>query len=213
MAVKTKICGLKTNEAVDAAVTGGAAFVGFVFFPPSPRFIEFDQARLLSERIPGNIQKVALTVNETVDRIGEILSHAPIDILQLHGSESPGHVRALKERFSLPVMKAIPISSAEDLERAQQYEGVADYFLFDTKAPKDATRPGGNAVSFDWNLLTDFESPTPWMLAGGLTKDNVAEAVRVTGAKYVDLSSAVEDAVGIKNPDKITDFLFRTSKL
>mgnify|MGYP003948933809 CR=1 FL=1 len=213
MAIKTKICGLKTSEAVEAAVRGGAVYVGFVFFPPSPRFLELKQARLLSEKIPNTVQKVALTVNETMEGFAEILSQVPIDILQLHGSESPDFIRELKARFSLPVMKAIPISSADDLKKAEIYEGVADFLLFDAKAPKDATRPGGNAVSFDWNLLADYSGSTPWFLAGGLTKENMEEAVRLTGASLIDLSSGVEEAIGVKNPAMISDFLFRTSKL
>ena len=214
MAIGTKICGLKTAEAVEAAVAGGAAYVGFVFFPPSPRYLEVEQAKVLAEAIPENVKKVALLVEESPDRIAEILKIVPIDILQFHGQESPAYVAEMRERFSLPTMKAIAVSDAEDLEQAQsQYESVIDYFLFDAKPPKGATRPGGNAVTFDWSLLANFQTSVPWFLAGGLTKENVGEAVSASGARLVDLSSAVEESPGVKNPSLIRDFLFHTSKL
>ncbi len=207
MLVEVKICGLKTPDAVDAAVDAGADMVGFVFFGRSPRNIDITLASDLMARVPKGITKVALTVDADDMLLADITENTSVDLLQLHGSESPAHVADLKKRFGLPAMKVFPISAAGDLTATKAYEDIADILMFDAKPPKDATRPGGNAVVFDWTLLRGFTSPKPWMLAGGLTPENVADAVRISSAKIVDVSSAVEDAPGIKNPDKIRAFI------
>jgi phosphoribosylanthranilate isomerase len=207
MTVKVKICGLTTPEAVDAAVNAGADMVGFVFFEPSPRNIEISQSAKLMARVPDGITKVALTVNAKKTLLSDIVTKTTADLLQLHGDESPDHVDAIKERHDIAVMKMLPVSDYGDLDATAAYEGIADSLLFDAKPPKDATRPGGNAVTFDWTILQGFECSCPWVLAGGLTADNVAEAVRISGAEIVDVSSAVEDAPGVKNADKIGAFI------
>ncbi len=207
MTIMVKICGLKSPEVVDVAVEAGADLVGFVFFGPSPRNLEPAVAAALMDRVPDGVIKVALTVDADDALLEDIVTNTSVDLLQLHGSETPEHVVALKARFGLPMMKTIPISSAADLEAARAYEQSADKLLFDSKPPKDATRPGGNALAFDWKVLQDFSSPLPWMLAGGLTADNVADAVRISGATEVDVSSAVEDTPGVKNADKIRAFI------
>jgi len=207
MSISVKICGLKTPEVVDAAVNAGADFVGFVFFGPSPRNIDTAMAAELMARVPDGVTKVALTVNADDALLADIVENTSAQLLQLHGSESPEHVTALKARFGLPVMKMLPVSGIADLAAAKDYECVADKLMFDAKPPKDATRPGGNALSFDWTVLQGFTSPLPWMLAGGLTAENVADAVRISGATEVDVSSGVEDAPGVKNTDKIRAFI------
>ena len=207
MTTNIKICGLKTPEIVDAAVEAGADMVGFVFFGPSPRHLETSVAGPLMARVPDGVLRVALTVGASDELLADIAGNTTAQLIQLHGSESPERVRDIKVRYGLPVMKMLPISEASDLATAADYEGVADKLLFDAKPPKSATRPGGNAVAFDWNILANFKSPTPWVLAGGLTPENVSEAIRISGAKAVDVSSWVEDAPGIKNADKIRAFI------
>ena len=202
-----KICGLRETEHVDAAVDAGAGLTGFVFFPPSPRNITIEEATALTRRVPAGIGKVALTVDADDAFLAAIVAGAGIDTLQLHGSETVARVRHIKSVYGLPVIKALPVSSAADITDARAYEGDADMLLFDAKPPKDATRPGGNAESFDWSILTDARWPGPWMLAGGLDPDNVAEAIRRTRATDVDVSSGVEDKPGRKNPEKIRAFL------
>jgi len=205
--LSVKICGLKTPEAVNAAVQAGADMVGFVFFGPSPRNLDIGVAAELMARVPDGVTKVALTVDADDRLLADIVKNTSVQLLQLHGTESPEHVAALKARFGLPVMKMLPVSGVADLAAAADYEGVADKFLFDAKPPKEATRPGGNALAFDWKVLQGFTSPLPWMLAGGLTAENVADAVRISGATEVDVSSGVEDAPGVKNTDKIRVFI------
>jgi len=207
MTVIVKICGLKTPEAVDAAVNAGADMMGFMFFGPSPRNLDTTTAAELMARVSDSVTKVALTVDADDALLADIVENTSAQLLQLHGSESPGHVTALKARFGLPVMKMLPVSIAADLAAAKDYEGVADRLLFDAKPPKDATRPGGNALAFDWKVLQGFTSLLPWMLAGGLTAENVAAAIRISGATEVDVSSGVEDAPGVKNTDKIRAFI------
>jgi len=207
MRPKVKICGLKTPGVVDAAVNAGADMVGFVFFGPSPRNLDTAMAAELMARVPNGVTTVALTVDAEDTLLADIVENTSAQLLQLHGSESPEHVTALKARFGLPVMKMLSVSGAADLAAAKAYESVADRLLFDAKPPKDATRPGGNAMAFDWTVLRDFTSPLPWMLAGGLTAENVADAVRISGATEVDVSSGVEDAPGVKNTDKIRAFI------
>jgi len=207
MTTKVKICGLKTPEVVDAAVEGGADMVGFVFFAPSPRNLETSVAGPLMERVPDSVLRVALTVDASDELLADITQNTKAGLLQLHGTESPERVRDIKARYGLPVMKMLPVSEASDLAAVSDYADVADKLLFDAKPPKTATRPGGNAVAFDWTILADFNSPLPWVLAGGLTSENVAEAIRISGAEAVDVSSAVEDAPGDKNVDKIRAFI------
>ncbi|GAB6051786.1 phosphoribosylanthranilate isomerase [Magnetospira thiophila] len=180
---------------------------GFVFYPPSPRHIDPLKAAPLVELVPAGVLRVGLLVDADDPFIDRILEHVRLDILQLHGSETAWRVAEIRERFRLPVMKAIPISGIEDLAIGRMYEGFADRLLFDARPPKGASRPGGNARAFDWDLLANSDWNKPWMLAGGLTADNLAEAVRTSGADFVDVSSGVEDAPGVKSPIKIRRFL------
>lgn len=207
MALLVKICGLKTPEALDAALDAGADLVGFVFFEPSPRHIGYDTARLLGQRVGNRAGKVALTVDAddaTLERIvAELMPH----MLQLHGKESPERVRVLRQKFGLPVMKVIPVETAEDLGAVAAYSKVADWLLFDARAPRDATRPGGLGKPFDWNLLKNVDPGIPYMLSGGLDADNVAQALRIVPAQGVDVSSGVERALGEKDLEKIRAFL------
>jgi phosphoribosylanthranilate isomerase len=209
MPVPAKICGLKTAESVAAAVEHGADFIGFNFFRKSPRYVEPEQAGALGRAMPTHVLKTALLVDDDDARIAAILAAAPLDLLQLHGSETPERVAAIKAKFGLPVMKVIKVRDAGDIARAAQYETVADRLLFDAQPPADMKNalPGGNAVSFDWTLLQGFRSPLPWMLSGGLTPANLAEAVRQSGAPAVDVASGVEDRPGEKSLSKIKDFL------
>ena len=209
MTVTAKICGINDPEAMRAAITGGASHVGLVFYPPSPRAVHPGEAMALSAVVPERVQKVGLFVDPEDDQIDKTLSVVKLDMLQLHGDETPDRVRDLKARTGKKVMKVIKVSEPEDLVRAEAYVRIADALMFDAKPPKgmkDAL-PGGNAVSFDWRILSGRKWPLPWMLAGGLTKDNVATAVELSGARIVDTSSGVEDVPGHKNVDKITEFL------
>jgi len=207
MTIKAKICGLTGRDAVDAAVAGGADMTGFVFFPPSPRSLLPEAASELIRHVPDTIERVALTVDADDAWLDVVATRTGVSMLQFHGTEPPERVIEIRERFGLPVIKACPISSAEDLDAARVYDGVADLLMFDAKPPKGATRPGGNARAFDWELLSGSGWEKPWILAGGLDSGNVAEAVRISGAGAVDVSSGVEDAPGVKNPIKIRDFL------
>jgi phosphoribosylanthranilate isomerase len=207
MSTLSKICGLRTSETVDCAVEAGASMVGFVFFPPSPRSISIADASTLVARVPVGIKKVALTVNADDDFLREIAENTGIDIFQLHGNEQPERVFEIRHTFGLPVIKALPVEDRVDLMVARGYDAVVDYFLFDSKPPRDASRPGGNATAFDWSLLKRFSLAKPWLLAGGLTPQNVSQAVEISGAQMVDVSSGVEDAPGVKNLDKIRSFL------
>lgn len=209
MTVTAKICGINDPEAMRAAITGRASHVGLVFYPPSPRAVSPGEAMALSAVVPERVQKVGLFVDPEDDQIDKTLFVVKLDMLQLHGDETPDRVRDLKARTGKKVMKVIKISEPEDLVRAEAYVRIADALMFDAKPPKgmkDAL-PGGNAVSFDWRILSGRKWPLPWMLAGGLTKDNVATAVELSGARIVDTSSGVEDVPGHKNVDKITEFL------
>ena len=206
--IRVKICGLTTPAHVAAAVDAGAGYVGFVFFPKSPRNVSIDQAVELAAEVPVGVAKVALVVNADDALLDQITQAVPIDMLQLHGSESPQRVAEVKARYGLPVMKAVGISDAEDLAQIDAYMPVADQLLIDAKPPKNADLPGGNGLSFDWTLLAGRKYWTkPWMLAGGLTPDNVAEAARRTGAQQVDVSSGVESAPGQKDSDMIAAFI------
>ncbi|MFZ5692610.1 MAG: phosphoribosylanthranilate isomerase [Pseudomonadota bacterium] len=207
MTTLIKICGLRTPEALDIALDEGADFVGFVFFPPSPRHLSFDLARDLGARVDGRSRKVALTVDADEALHAAIVETLRPDLLQLHGHETPERVAALKARFGLPVMKAVPVETAADLAAVPAYAAVADWVLFDARAPKDATRPGGLGKPFDWTLLKGLDPGLRFMLSGGLEPGNVGQALAVTGAPAVDVSSGVERAPGVKDPLKIVDFI------
>ncbi len=207
MSLIVKICGLSTPEALDVALDAGADMVGFVFFPPSPRHLGFDAARALGERVRGGAQKVALTVDADDATFDAIVESLRPDLLQLHGRETPARVAALKRRFGRPVMKAIPVEGKSDLALVADYVAIADRLLFDARAPREATRPGGLGKSFDWRLLENVDPGMPFMLSGGLDAGNVGEAIRVTRAPGVDVSSGVERAPGDKDPDKIRAFI------
>jgi phosphoribosylanthranilate isomerase len=209
MAVKAKICGLDSSAAVAAALAGGASHLGFVFYPPSPRAVTPAEAAALAGPVPAGTGRVGLFVDPDDAAVAAVLAHLPLDLLQLHGSEPPARMAALKARFGRPVMKAIKIGVAADIEHASAYLGAADWLLFDARPPAQmkGALPGGNAVSFDWQWLAGRRWPLPWMLSGGLHAGNVATAVAITGAVMVDVSSGVEDAPGRKNADKIAAFL------
>lgn len=207
MPIDVKICGLNSPEAVAAAVVGGARFLGFVFFAASPRAVTAAEAVALGDLVPSGAKRVGLVVDAPDDDIAEIARSAGVDMLQLHGAETPERVAEIRSRFGMPVIKAVAIADADDVERAAVYEAVADWLLFDARAPKGASRPGGNAQVFDWALVHSRTWRRPWLLAGGLDAGNVAAAVAASGAAAVDVSSGVEDAPGVKNPDKIRAFL------
>lgn len=202
-----KICGLRDRAQLAAAIEAGARYVGFVFFPKSPRAVTPDEAAQLVTEVPVGVARVGLFVNPDDALLTEVLDKAPLDIIQLHGKESPERVSEVRALTGLPVMKAIGVSGPDDLGQLTEYGLVADMLLVDAKAPKDAVLPGGNGLAFDWRLLVGRRWLRPWMLAGGLTPDNVAEAVRLTGAPVVDVSSGVESAPGVKDPDRIRAFI------
>jgi phosphoribosylanthranilate isomerase len=207
MPLLVKICGLMTIEALDAALDAGADAVGFVFFPPSPRHIGFELARTLGARVRGRAQKVALSVDADNDYLAATIEALQPDMLQLHGKEHADRVAIVRSRFRLPVMKALPIAERADLSPIHVYAKVADRLLFDARAPREATRPGGLGMSFDWRLLENVDPGVPFMLSGGLDAGNVAEALRITRAPAVDVSSGVERTPGDKDPDKIRAFV------
>jgi phosphoribosylanthranilate isomerase len=207
MTLLIKICGLSTPETLDVALDAGADFVGFVFFPPSPRHLDFAAARALGERVRGRAHKVALSVDADDAWHSASIEALRPDLLQLHGNESPARMAAVKRTFGLPVMKAIAVEGPSDLAAIAQYAGTADRLLFDARAPRAATRPGGLGKSFDWRLLENLDPGLPFMLSGGLDAVNVAEALRITHAGSVDVSSGVESAPGVKDPDKIRAFI------
>lgn len=207
MSLLVKICGLTTPETLATALDAGADMVGFVFFPPSPRHLGLEAARALGAQAKGRALKVALTVDADDATIENIVETLRPDLLQLHGKESVARVRDIKQRFGLPVMKAIPVETAADLAPLSGYAAVCDRILFDARAPKDATRPGGLGATFDWHLLRDLKLDLPFMVSGGLSAGNVHEAVRITGAGGVDVSSGVERAPGVKDSDMIREFV------
>jgi phosphoribosylanthranilate isomerase len=204
---RVKICGLTETADIPAAIVAGASYVGFVFFPKSPRHLELEAAQFMATSVPEGIVKVALTVDADNAMLDQLTEHVPLDMLQLHGKEAPARVSEVKARYGLPVMKAIGIETETDLTQIDFYSKVADQLLIDAKPPTDAERPGGNAVAFDWSLIAGRRWPVPWMLAGGLKPDNVGEAVRATGARQVDVSSGVESAPGLKDPQMMADFV------
>ena len=208
MSVAAKICGLNSEAAVAAAVAGGAVYVGFNFYPPSPRAIEPVRAAELCAAVPSGVRRVGIFVDADNDTIREVLAVTPLDLLQFHGHESPDRIADAKARFRLPVMKAISIAGPDDVLAAERYEEAADLLLFDAKPPRrtDAL-PGGNGLAFDWRLIAGRTWRRPWMLSGGLTAELLPEAVRISRAAAVDVSSGVERRPGDKDPDKIRDFL------
>jgi phosphoribosylanthranilate isomerase len=207
--VSAKICGLTSAEAVEAAVKGGAAYVGFIFFPPSPRNLSPEQAGKLAQDVPEHIAKVGVFVDPTNIEIELVTSRASLDILQLHGNETPERVAEIRQKFGLKVMKAIAVSSAADILHAKSYENIADLLLFDAKPPKSmaGALPGGNGLVFDWTLLGAYQWHCPWMLSGGLDVGTLGEAIKISGAKIIDVSSGVETSPGQKSPALITAFL------
>ncbi len=207
MTIEVKICGLSTPDSVRVAVKAGARYIGFVFFPRSPRFVKPSIAAELGGFVRNNVTKVGLVVDADDATLEAIVAAANLDMLQMHGVETPERVAEVRSRFGLPVMKAVAIAGPEDLAVARTYGPVADMLLFDAKPPQDADRPGGNARAFDWDLLAGESWAVPWMLAGGLDPFNVEDAVRRSGATRVDVSSGVEDRPGVKNNDKIREFL------
>ncbi len=207
--MKIKICGLTSAAAVAHAADAGAAYVGFNFYPPSPRSLELDAARALAEGVPAGVTRVALVVDADDPFLDRLVATVPLDMLQLHGHESPERVTAIRARTGLPVMKVIGIRDAGDVSLIAEYEAVADQLLIDAKPPRDGDGylPGGNALSFDWRLIAGRRWARPWLLAGGLTAANVATAIRLTGAEQVDVSSGVESTRGVKDLDRISAFL------
>ena len=207
MSLAVKICGLSKRDTLEVALDAGADMVGFVFFEASPRHVGLGTARELGRQVSGRAVKVALTVNADDATLENCIEALQPGLLQLHGSESVARVRDIKQKFGLPVMKAIPVGTAADLAGLSGYAAVSDRILFDARAPKDATRPGGLGVPFDWHLLENIQLDVPFMVSGGLTIGNVAEAIRVTHAGGVDISSGVESAPGVKDPDMIRAFI------
>jgi len=207
MSTLVKICGLKTPESLEVALEAGADLVGFVFFPPSPRHLDGTTARTLGRRVGGRARKVALTVDPDDVLLATVIEVLQPDLLQLHGSEPPDRVAAVKQRFGLPVMKAIHVETSADLLMVPAYAQVADHLLFDARPLRDATRPGGLGNSFDWKLLQNLEPGVPFLLSGGLDAANVAEALAMTRASGVDVSSGVEHSPGRKDADKIRAFI------
>jgi phosphoribosylanthranilate isomerase len=207
MPVAVKICGLKTPEALEVALESGADFTGFVFFPPSPRNIGLEAAKQLGAQVKGRAGKVALTVDANDETLLDIVTALKPDMLQLHGSETPERVVAVRTRFGLPVMKALPISERSDLSPIREFANVAERLLFDARPPQDATRPGGLGQTFDWTLLQGIDPGIDFVLGGGLDAGNVARALAITNAPGVDVSSGVERAPGEKDLDKIRTFI------
>lgn len=204
--VHVKFCGLRSAADIDAAVSARARYVGFVFFEKSPRNVSLTEAAALAALVPMGICKVALTVNAGDEFLDRLTAAVPLDMLQLHGNETPARVVEIKARYGLPVMKAVGVAQARDLAAVEAYEKVADQILIDARPPEGADLPGGNGLTFDWRLIAGRRWPVPWMLAGGLTPENVAEAVSMTGARQVDVSSGVEETPGIKSAALIAAF-------
>ncbi|RUU19093.1 phosphoribosylanthranilate isomerase [Mesorhizobium sp. M7A.T.Ca.TU.009.01.3.2] len=206
MALDIKICGLKTDAAMAAALAGGASHVGFIFFAKSPRYVEPAEAGRLREAARGKATAVAVTVDASDAFLDEILAQMQPDMLQLHGAETPERVAEVKARYGLPVMKALPLSEAADLERIKPFIGISDRFLFDAKPPKGSELPGGNGVAFDWRILVGLDGGVDYMLSGGLNAANIGDALRLADPPGIDISSGVESAPGVKDPALIEQF-------
>ncbi len=213
--IQAKICGINSGDAMRESIDGGADFIGLVFYPPSPRAVTAIEAAQLVNDVPGHVAKVGLFVDMGDDMLTAILSRVSLDLLQLHGAETPARVQEIKQLTNIPVMKAIRVATERDIAKADAYLDVADRILFDAKAPPDmeGALPGGNAVTFDWNLLAGRKWPCPWMLSGGLHAGNVAAAVATSGAPSVDVSSGVESSPGTKDPARIREFLITVTGL
>lgn len=207
MITQTKICGLKTPETLNTAVEHGARYVGFVFFPPSPRHVAIDTAKELALMLPTGVRAVGLFVDPSDEDLTAVLGKVQLDMIQLHGDESPQRVQHIKEKFAMPIIKAFPIREPQDIENVHNYEDIVDWLLFDAKPPKGAEVPGGTGKSFDWSLLQGKAFARPWMLSGGLTVDNVGDALSQLSPDAVDVSSGVESARGVKDIGKIRAFL------
>lgn len=208
--IRVKICGLTRPEDVDACAKAGAAYIGLNFFPKSPRFVSFGVARDLAVEAPIGLAKVGLVVDADDAFLDDLMAQVPLDFIQLHGSESPDRVAEVRQRYGLPVIKALGVAEADDLPSLDVYSEVADQILVDAKPPKNAVLPGGNGVAFDWRLIAQRRWTKPWLLAGGLTPLNVAEAIALTGTRQVDVSSGVEAAPGVKDAVLIRDFVTAT---
>lgn len=206
MALDIKICGLKTDKAMAAALAGGASHVGFIFFAKSPRYVEPAEAGRLREAARGKAMAVAVTVDASDAFLDHIIAKMQPDMLQLHGAETPGRVAELKARYGLPVMKALPLGEAADLDRIKPFIGISDRFLFDAKPPKGSELPGGNGVAFDWRILAGLDGGVDYMLSGGLNAANIGDALRLANPPGIDISSGVESAPGIKDPALIEQF-------
>lgn len=211
--IRVKICGLRSAADVEMVARAGAAYAGFVFFPKSPRNVTVAEAREAALAAPLGLCKVALTVDATDTELDAIYEAMPLDMWQLHGHETPERVAELRARYGLPVMKALGVADEGDLAPLMDHALVADQLLIDAKPPKNAALPGGNGLSFDWRLVAQRRWLKPWMLAGGLTPENVAEAIRLTNVRQVDVSSGVESAAGIKSPEKVEAFLRAATRL
>ena len=205
--VGVKICGLRSHAQIDSAIAAGASYIGLNFFAKSPRSVTIAEATPLAAAMPFGVAKVALVVNPDNAMLDALAAQVAIDIIQLHGSETPDRVTEVKTRYGLPVMKVVGVADADDLPQLDTYAHVADMLLVDAKPPKGADLPGGNGLAFDWRLIANRRWPVPWMLAGGLNPDNVAEAIKMTGAPIVDVASGVESAPGIKDPAKMAAFV------
>jgi len=207
MDLTVKICGLRTPETLHAAIEAGADWVGFVFFPKSPRHVALDEAKALAPLVAGRAKKVALLVDPSDGLMADVIAALQPDFLQLHGHETPERVSEIRQRFGVPLIKAVGIADQDDLTRAGAYESLVDWMLYDAKPPKQSVLPGGNGVSFDWTLLKEAGKQHHFMLSGGLDAGNVANALAITGAAGVDVSSGVESAPGIKDPERIKAFM------
>lgn len=207
MAISVKICGLSDQESVAAAVEGGADYLGFVFFEKSPRHVTVEQVAELTDGLPEGVAKVGLFVDPTGAALDQVLGQVRLDFIQLHGSETPVRIDAIRLEYAVPVIKAVGVADAGDIQKAEAFAGHADRLLFDAKPPAGADRPGGNAQAFNWPLMKGYSGALPWLLAGGLTPDTVATAIAQSGANAVDVSSGVESAPGRKDPALITAFL------
>lgn len=206
--IQVKICGLRDSDGARAAVDAGARYLGFNFFPKSPRYVTPEQAAKLAVQVPVGVAKVGLVVDADDALLDQIMAQVPLDFIQLHGHETPERVAQVRGRYGLPVIKVLGVAQASDLDPIDAYSAVADQLLIDAKPPKGAVLPGGNGVAFDWKLLAGRKYWTkPWMLAGGLTPENVAEAIKLTGARQVDVSSGVESAPGVKDAGLVRAFV------
>ena len=205
--MRVKICGLTTLNTLSAAINSGATYVGFVFFEKSPRHLTIEQAIKMANIVPDGICKTALVVDPSDKDLDDLLDKVPVDMIQLHGHESAERVSEVKDKFGLPVMKAVGISHESDLVNLYEHSRIADQILVDAKPPKNAVLPGGNGLSFDWKLLAGRRWSTPWMLAGGLNSSNLLQAAKLTGARQFDVSSGVETSTGVKDIKLISDFI------